>query len=216
MKTKLIIFDFDGTLGDTRHNIIVTLQRTMRERGLDIRDEAECASTIGLTLHDSFLRMYPTMSSEEAAACVVHYRRIFYESIDELTPDLFDGVKNTLARLYAMGLKLSIASSRSSPSLLLFMRNMAIADYFSYVLGSDSVERHKPDPEPVLKTLRELGFEPSETIVVGDMPVDILMARNAGVRAIGVSWGNATREELIESKADVVIDKIDELLRYVE
>ncbi len=156
------------------------------------------------------------MSSEEAAACVVHYRRIFYESIDELTPDLFDGVKNTLARLYAMGLKLSIASSRSSPSLLLFMRNMAIDDYFSYVLGSDSVERHKPDPEPVLKTLRDLGFEPSETIVVGDMPVDILMARNAGVRAVGVSWGNATRKELIESKADVVIDKIDELLRYVE
>lgn len=216
MRAKLVIFDFDGTLGDTRHNIVVTLQRTMRLRGLELRDEATCAHTIGLTLEDSFLSMYPTMSREEARKCVTTYRDIFYQSIEELTPALFPHVKETLQMLHNEDIAMSIASSRSSPSLHLFLRNMGIADYFPYVLGSDSVERHKPDPEPVLKTLRDMGYDASETIVVGDMPVDIAMAHNAGVRAIGVSYGNATHEELIAANADAVIDHISELIDAIE
>lgn len=89
---------------------------------------------------------------------------------------------------------------------------MGVADYFPCVLGADNVESHKPEPEPVLKTLRELDFKSSDAIVVGDMPVDILMAHNAGVRAVGVSWGNASREELEAAGADWVIDSMEELI----
>lgn len=215
MRAKLVIFDFDGTLGDTRHNIVVTLQRTMRLRGLELRDEATCASTIGLTLEDSFLSMYPTMSRDEARECVALYREIFYESIEELSPNLFPGVVDALACLAAMDIKMSIASSRSSPSLLLFLKNMGISQYFDYVLGSDSVTKHKPDPEPVLQTLDHYGLTPSDAIVVGDMPVDIEMAHNAGVRAIGVSYGNATSEELEEAKAEAIVDDIAELCSII-
>lgn len=216
MKHKIIIFDFDGTLADTRHNIILTLQATMRDRGLELRSEEECASTIGLTLLDSFRTMYPSMSDEDAEACVKHYRDIFYRSIEESIPQLFPGVAPTLERLRDMGVVMSIASSRSSPSLLLFIKSMGIADHFSLVLGSDSVENHKPHPEPVLKTLEKLLFKPSEAIVVGDMPVDIVMARNASVRSVGVSYGNATREELIAAGADYVIDNFAELLDIIK
>jgi phosphoglycolate phosphatase len=216
MKPKIIIFDFDGTLGDTRHNIILTLQATMRDRGLELRSDEECAATIGLTLLDSFRTMYPSMSDEDAEACVKHYRDIFYRSIEESIPQLFPGVAPTLERLRDMGVVMSIASSRSSPSLLLFIRSMGIADHFSLVLGSDSVENHKPHPEPVLKTLEKLLFKPSEAIVVGDMPVDIVMARNASVRSVGVSYGNATREELIAAGADYVIDNFAELLDIIK
>lgn len=207
--------DFDGTLGDTRQNIIVTLQRTMNIRGLELREESECAATIGLTLEDSFLSMYPNMSRTEAQECVKLYRDIFYESIEELTPNLFEGVHKTLARIAAMGIKLSIASSRSSPSLILFLKNMGIVEFFPYILGSDSTSKHKPDPEPVLQTLREFGVDASEAIMVGDMPVDIAMAHNAGVKAVGVSYGNATREELIAAKADWIIDNISELIDII-
>jgi phosphoglycolate phosphatase len=115
-----------------------------------------------------------------------------------------------------MDIKMSIASSRSSPSLLLFLKNMGVAQYFDYVLGSDNVTRHKPEPEPVLMTLAHYGVEPSEALVVGDMPVDIEMAHNAGVRAVGVSYGNATRRELIAANADAVIDHISELIDVIE
>lgn len=216
MKPKLIIFDFDGTLGDTRQNIIITLQRTMRLLGLPIRSDEECAATIGLTLGDSFRSMYPDMGADVAERCVKVYRDIFYESIEELTPELFAGVSDTLARLHAMDIEMSIASSRSSPSLLLFLERMGIANYFSYVLGSDNVARHKPDPEPVLQTLRERGYDASEALVVGDMPVDIAMAHGAGVRAIAVTFGNATREELVAAKADYIVDDFAKILEIVE
>lgn len=216
MKPKIIIFDFDGTLGDTRHNIILTLQATMRDLGLELRSDEECAATIGLTLLDSFRTMYPLMSDEDAEACVKHYRDIFYRSIEESIPQLFPGVAPTLERLRDMGVVMSIASSRSSPSLLLFIKSMGVADYFSLVLGSDSVENHKPHPEPVLKTLEKLVFKPSEAIVVGDMPVDIVMARNAFVQSVGVSYGNATREELVTAGADYVIDNFAELLDIIK
>lgn len=216
MKPKIIIFDFDGTLGDTRHNIVVTLQSTMRDRGLEVRSEEVCAATIGLTLFDSFRTMYPEMSDSEAEACVSHYRDIFYKSIEDNIPKLFDGVAPTLERLKGLGIVMTIASSRSTPSLLLFIRNMGIEHHFSLVLGSDSVENHKPHPEAVVKTLEKFGFKPSEALVVGDMPVDILMASNASTRSVGVSYGNATHEELEAVGADFVLDRFDELLNILE
>ena len=216
MKPKLVIFDFDGTLGDTRHNIVVTLQRTMSLLGLPLRSESECASTIGLTLEDSFRTMYPEIDEAKAKECVATYRDIFYQSIEELTPNLFEGVSDTLARLHAMDIKMSIASSRSSPSLLLFLRNMAIAKYFGVVLGSDNVTRHKPEPEPVLRSLAEYDVKPSEALVVGDMPVDVLMAHNASVRCVAVSYGNATAEELAAVEADYIIDRFAQLADIIE
>lgn len=212
MKPKLVIFDFDGTLGDTRHNIVVTLRRTMQLCGLELRDEAACAATIGLTLEDSFLSMYPTMSRDKARECVATYREIFYESIDELSPGLFPGVGDALARLAQNDIRMSIASSRSSPSLLLFLKSMGIAQYFGYVIGSDSVTHHKPHPEPVLQTLEHYGVAASDTLVVGDMPVDIEMAHNAGVRAVGVSYGNASRDDLQQASADAIVDNMSELV----
>ena len=160
--------------------------------------------------------MYPEIDEIKAKECVATYRDIFYQSIEELTPNLFEGVSDTLARLHAMDIKMSIASSRSSPSLLLFLRNMAIAKYFGVVLGSDNVTRHKPQPEPVLRSLAEYGVKPSEALVVGDMPVDVLMAHNAGVRCVAVSYGNATAEELAAVEADYIIDRFALLADIIE
>ena len=216
MKPKLIIFDFDGTLGDTRQNIIITMQRTMQMVGLPVKSDEECASTIGLTLENSFKTMYPDVGADMAERCVDAYREIFMESVEELTPELFPGVSDTLAKLDAMGIKMSVASSRQSQSLLLFLERMGVLKYFPYVLGSDNVAKHKPDPEPVLKTLRELHYAPSDVIVVGDMPVDVAMAHGADVRAIAVTFGNATREELVEAKADYIIDDFKQILEIIQ
>ena len=86
---------------------------------------------------------------------------------------------------------------------------MDIAPYVSYVLGADNVTHAKPHPEPVLKTMAEMGFGAGETLVVGDMPVDILMGKGAGARTCAVTYGNATREELEAAGADVIIDSLN-------
>ena len=92
---------------------------------------------------------------------------------------------------------------------------MGIADYISYLIGADDVKEAKPKPEPVLKTLAAMHFDASETLVVGDMAVDILMGANAGAKTCGVTWGNGSREELKEAGADFIIDRMEELIRIV-
>ena len=216
METKVIIFDFDGTLCDTRSNIIIAFRATMERLGLEMRDEATCGATIGLTLRDGFKSMYPTLDDAAIDNCVDTYREIFAERREELMPELFTGVKETLEVLHKRGHRLTIASSRLTDSLMLFMRHHGIAHYFEYVVGSDSVTNHKPHPEPALKTLAALEIEPSEAIMVGDMPVDIAMAHNAGIRAVGVSFGNATREELAEAQADWIVDDIATILDIIK
>jgi len=92
---------------------------------------------------------------------------------------------------------------------------MGIADYISYILGADDVKEAKPKPEPVLKTLGEMHYDASETLVVGDMAVDIQMGANAGAKTCGVTWGNGTKDELEEAGADFVINSIDELIGII-
>ena len=210
---KLIIFDFDGTLGDTRRTIVTTWQMTMRALNLPLRDEADIAATIGFTLADSTSRMFPDLTEEQVGECVNTYRRTFDENKKMFIPQLFPGVAQTLSTLKQKGITMSVASSRSSKSLNEFLREMGVSNNMSYVLGADMVEKAKPDPEPVLTTLAALRIPSSQTLVVGDMPVDIQMGKAAATLTCGVTWGNSNRQELQEAEADFIIDDISELLK---
>lgn len=209
---RLIILDFDGTLGDTRANIVLTMRRTLERLGYPIPDEATIAATIGVPLEKGFEQMLPGISPADVALCAATYREIFEKNRKQMVPDLFPHVRETLEALKESGMILTVASSRSYGSLKQFLQDMGIAPYISYVLGANSVIHAKPHPEPVLKTMADLGFSADETLVVGDMPVDILMGKGAGARTCAVTYGNASREDLAAAGADLIIDDFSELL----
>ena len=211
MKIKLIIFDFDGTLGDTRANIIMTMQETMRVLGYPVAGEEAIAATIGLTLEDGFRELFPGLTERDILRCADVYRDLFDKNRRKMIPTLFPHVKETLNLLKERGYILSVASSRQSVSLRGFLHDMSVEDCISYILGADNVEKSKPDPEPVLKTLRELGIPAEESLVVGDMPVDIIMGLRAGAATCGVTYGNSSRDDLVEAGAGYIIDDISEL-----
>ena len=191
MSIKLIIFDFDGTLGDTRRNIVVTMQDVMKELNLPLQDEHVCASTIGLPLKGCYA---------------------FAENLKKITPMPFPQVKETLEVLRNRGISLAIASSRTSESLRDLLGRMGMESLFSCIVGAQDIVHAKPDAEPVLKILDILGFMADETLVVGDMAVDILMGLHARAKTCGVTWGNGTREELREAGADFIIDRMEDLI----
>ena len=209
---RLIILDFDGTLGDTRANIVLTMRRTLDRLGYAIPDEDTIAGTIGVPLEKGFEQMLPGISPADVALCAATYREIFEKCRKEMVPDLFPHVKETLEALKEAGVALTVASSRSFKSLNQFLRDMGLAPYISYVLGADTVTHAKPHPEPVLKTMADMGFSADETLVVGDMPVDVLMGKGAGARTCAVTYGNASREDLAAAGADVIIDDFSELM----
>jgi len=208
---KLLIFDFDGTLADTHELIIQTNQEAMRRMGFPVLEDRVISRTIGLPLEEGILTMFPQLAREDLPAWVKTYRTIFDELKTRIIPGLFPHVKETLEALHARGYVLTVASSRLSLSLNDFLRDMGIAPFFSYVLGADNVSAAKPDPEPVLKTLRDLHFRADEALVVGDMPVDILMGKRAGAFTCGVTYGNSDREALKKAGANHVLDDFGRL-----
>lgn len=208
---KIIIFDFDGTLADTHELIVRTNQEAMKAMQYPVRDEEAIRKTIGLPLEEGIKTLFPELPDEALPEWCATYRRVFDILKTQIVPALFPHVKETLEWIYAQGCVLTVASSRHSSSLNAFLKDMGIAHCFKYVLGADNVSKAKPDPEPVLQTLRDLGYSPEDALVVGDMPVDILMGSRAGAATVGVTYGNSNRPELTEAGADYVLDDFAQL-----
>lgn len=208
----MVILDFDGTLADTAAVIIRTMQATISELELPFRTDEQCAAMIGLRLVEIPSVLFPECSIEGDIYART-YRRLFHEFNSEDAVRIYPNVVDTLKTLMSKGIILTIASSRSHASLAEYVENLGLSSLISYILGADDVDKGKPDPEPVNKTLKRFGISPEETIVVGDTSFDIQMGKNAGTRTCGVTYGNGSRESL--SDADRIIDDFGKLLNIL-
>ena len=153
---KYIIFDFDGTIGDSQRLIVKTLQDTMRERGLEVKSDEACAKTIGLRLDEAFVALFG-MSAEEGEACAATYREIFMKNKEIMIVEPFPHVTETLRELHRRGFVLGVASSRSHCSLDGYVRQMALDDIFTSIVAGDDVEHVKPAPDMVWRALKEMN-----------------------------------------------------------
>uniref|UniRef100_UPI003FEE2193 HAD family hydrolase n=1 Tax=Prevotella sp. TaxID=59823 RepID=UPI003FEE2193 len=224
---KYIIFDFDGTIGDSQSLIVKTLQDTMRARKLEVKSDEACAKTIGLRLDEAFVSLFG-MSAEEGMECAATYREIFLDNKKTMIVQPFPHVIETLRELHHRGYILGMASSRNHCSLDGYVKQMQLDDIFSSIVAGDDVEHVKPAPDMVFMALGEMkGMKNpvtsaeagdvedmlDEVLVVGDMTFDVDMAHNAGCKACAVTYGNGTREQL--ASAEFIIDDFAELLGLV-
>ena len=208
----MVILDFDGTLADTAAVIIRTMQATISELELPFRTDEQCAAMIGLRLVEIPSVLFPECSIDGDIYART-YRRLFHEFNTEDAVRIYPNVVDTLKTLMSKGIILTIASSRSHASLAEYVENLGLSSLISYILGADDVDKGKPDPEPVNRTLKRFGISPEDTIVVGDTSFDIQMGKNAGTRTCGVTYGNGSRESL--SDADRIIDDFGKLLNIL-
>ena len=201
---RLVIFDFDGTLGDSQKLITDTMLATIERLNLPMRSREECARTIGLPLKECFSSIIP-MSDEQAEECSKVYSEIFNVKNVAGVVKAFPGVVETLERLSLQGILMSIASSRSHRTLAKLMDELDLSKYITYLIAADDVVDKKPAAESVLKTLRHFNVEAHETLVVGDAEFDILMGRNAGTHTCGVTYGNGSKESLEAAGAEWIV-----------
>ncbi|MDE6534808.1 MAG: HAD-IA family hydrolase [Muribaculaceae bacterium] len=215
MEIRNLIFDFDGTLVDTAGLIIATMQQTIRELGLPQRSEAECRAMIGYRLHDIPPILWPGIP-DIADAFAETYHRVFDTLKVSFKVQMYPEVFETLSLFYKQGINMAIATSRNLKSLKQFNEDFGIDSYFKILIGGQEVVNGKPDPEPVNRILDSMGWNPEETLVVGDMNVDILMGSRAGTKTCGVTYGNGTIKELEEAGADYIINSFGDLQKLVQ
>lgn len=208
-----LIFDIDGTLMDSRRDIANAQLYVLRKIGVNHVTAEDIYPLIGKPLAEIFATLLPSDLHHhipKAKETYVTYYRA--HALD--TTDLFPGVRTTLEQLHAKGIRLAVATTKSTATSARVLGHFGVAQYFAHIQGSDDIP-YKPDPTIIQKICREQDWQREETMMVGDSVVDVEAGKRAQVRTCGVTWGALDRDQMVRLEPDHCIDRIEELLGIV-
>src|SRR5579859_956054 len=172
------------------------MQATLVEAGRAPAPPQAIRDTIGLPLPESLALLLGT-GPAAAGEAVQIYRRLWHQHVTpRISQLLYPGVREGVAEWRRMGLRLAVVTGKSQEGADGTVSLMGLAGQIEVVLGYTSVARGKPAPDLALEALKRLSVAPDEALVIGDSELDIGMARAAGVRAIGVTYGAQPGERL--------------------
>jgi len=209
---QLAVFDCDGTLVDSQHIIVASMQRAFAEHGLPEPDPAAVRRYVGLHVVDAVAALLPDASDRVIAAIgdsFVNSGRVIRDAQehDEL---LFPGVVEVLEHLADRNVVLAIATGKSRRGLERTLREHGLAGHFVILKTADDGPG-KPHPAILLDAIAEAGASPQSAVMIGDTVFDIAMARSAGAYAVGVRWGYHDPGELGAAGAHAVLDHFRDL-----
>lgn len=208
---KYVFFDLDGTLIDTIPLILESFNYTFLHHFGETRPEEETISYVGMPLVNHLKSIYPGREEELAKT----YRE-YNESKHDNYVAIFIGVYDLIKTLYEKGIVLGVVTSKRRELAVRGLKLFNLMDYFAFVNGSEASRKHKPDGEPLLKAMHSASVsKPEEVLYVGDSPLDILCAKNAGVKSAAVAWTYSPRIELEKVEPDIFIEKPLDLLKYI-
>jgi phosphoglycolate phosphatase len=208
-RTRLAVFDCDGTLVDGQADVCWAMERAFSRAGLVAPDPSLVRRMVGLSLPVAVRHLAPELEDEQARAVTEFYKSSFRARREEglLDEPLYDGIAELLVGLRDAGWSLAVATGKSDRGLAACLATHGIAEMF---VSLQTADRHPSKPHPAMleAALFEAGAEAHEAVMIGDTSFDMLMARSAGVRAIGVAWGYHAPTELIASGALSVADNV--------
>jgi len=208
-----IIFDFDGTITDSKHDIAGAQVWVLQQLGVTSYKPEDLFRHIGKTLEETFSTLLPPTLHERIPEAAKMYSE-YYQPRSLETTKLFPGVKETLEVLRLHGKRLAIASTKRGVGIKRATDHFGISSYFVQLQGSDGIP-HKPDPSIINKILAEQQWQCEETLMVGDTDKDIFAGKNAGVTTCGVTYGSLSEEEIECCMPDFIISSFPELLSIV-
>lgn len=196
MRFSTVLFDLDGTLIDSGSIIVASARHAALEvLGREI-DEELVRSTIG---GPGLTAMMTAIEPDRVEDLIASYQVMNVRLHDELAA--FDDVLALLPGLRAEGRRVGVVTAKRRATVMLaFERFPVLAETVEVLVTMEDTERHKPDPQPVLHALEQLGASASQAAYVGDSPFDIRAGKGAGAFAIAVGWGGIHGEERLRAE----------------
>jgi phosphoglycolate phosphatase len=213
---RLAIFDLDGTIVDSKAYIV----RAVNEAAVLMKIEPppldEIPRVIGLSLTEALGRLFPKLEHPRLLELDQAYRECFvrFRTEADFNEPLFDGTHDVLDALDADGVLLGIATGKAMRGVRHVLERHGLAQRFVTIQTPEHAPG-KPHPEMIYRAMAETGVEPAHTVMIGDTSYDILMARAAGVSALGVAWGNHPVTELQAAGAHLLVDRLGDLMHAI-
>ncbi|MEM6531025.1 MAG: HAD family hydrolase [Myxococcota bacterium] len=208
MASRLIIFDFDGTLADTFGEIVESVNAAQREFSVSGADAETVRSWIGYGLRFFMEQALGSTDAASVEAFTATYKRL-YRRIAFDRARLFDGVLGVLDALRDD--VLAVASNKSEEQLVPMLERLNIRDRFSAVVGGDTAVAPKPDPVVFDAVMQSVSGPVDGCWMVGDSEPDIEFGRAIGAKTVGCLWGLRTRVELEAVEPDHIVGTRAEL-----
>ena len=213
---KLAVFDVDGTLVDSRSSILHAATEAAHAVGIEPPDYNQVRAIVGLSLFEAIVSMLPQHDTATHTAFMQAFQAVFTRRANESEPHetLYDGADDLLRALKSEGWLIGMATGQSRRGVNRCLAGNDWHDLFDVTFCADDGPS-KPHPHMLQANLKALGVVPHQAVMIGDTGHDMRMAREADVRAIGVSWGFHTAEELQLAGSHEIVDDFIALRRVL-
>jgi phosphoglycolate phosphatase len=206
------MFDLDGTLVDSYTALTTAVNSARATQQLDALTSSEIRGLVG----EGVERLL--QKSLEMTAVPHEALEQFERSYDEICCEqslLLEGVLSTIQRLHRNQIAMAVCTNKPTGFSAKIVAHLGLAPYFLAVVGPDAAGARKPDPRHLLHTLESVSCDPDEALYVGDMPIDVLAARNSGIDVATIATGSATRQQLMATAPDYFLESFADLVDLV-
>ena len=211
---NLLIFDLDGTLVDSKQDLVNSVNATRGHVGLPPIDAQTVAAYVGNGAPVLVRRaLGPSYSEEEIQQALQYFLGWYREHMLDHTR-LYPGVKDALDGLRDAGIQMAVLTNKPVRFSQTMIERLGLGEHFFRVYGGNSFEQKKPHPIGVETLLSESGVPREDAMLVGDSAVDVRTARNARIQSCGVRYGFQP-DSFIDDPPDILIDRMDELTSIV-
>jgi phosphoglycolate phosphatase len=211
---RALIFDLDGTLIDSKRDLIHSVNAMLGEMGREKLNEETISGYIGHGAPLLISRALGANAKEEELRRGLKFFLAYYEEHKLDTTCAYSGVSDALVELSRKQVPMAVLTNKPVKISVRILEALGLARHFRVIYGGNSFETKKPDPFGAMKILREFGAAPREAMVVGDSEVDVQTARNAGVIAVAVNYGFGVHDRA-QHPADIYVEKLTDLVPLV-
>jgi len=206
---RALIFDLDGTLIDSKRDLIFSVNAMLEEMGREQLHEDTISGYIGHGAPQLVGQALGNGATEAERERALKYFLAYYEDHKMDSTCAYPGVPEALEKLAAF--PMAILTNKPVRISVRILDGLGLAKYFRAVYGGNSFETKKPDPLGALTILRDLGAAPAEAMLIGDSEVDVQTARNAGTFAAAVNYGFGTHDRAAHP-ADIYLNSLSDLV----
>lgn len=212
------LFDLDGTLVDSVPDLATALNKMLSDRQLPTYDEHVIRHWVG-----NGARVLVERGLSGGAEINHHHMQsdvdallekflFYYRTLDTKSTALYEGVFDTLHALKQRGCTLALITNKPSEFIEPILSSFSLSSLFSLTIGGDSLSKKKPSALPLLYACEQLNISPSQCVMVGDSKNDILAAKAANIKSIGLTYGYNYGESIATYQPDWVFDSFSEIL----